>query len=69
MRCEMCTKRLGSKEIAHGIRYGVADPISDLFKPSRESAYTVICQTCAERLLREIYSRLNKPTYAAPYYR
>lgn len=62
MRCEMCTRRLGSREIAHGIRYGVSDPENDLFLPSKESAYTVICQTCGELILRQIYSRLNKST-------
>lgn len=61
MRCEMCTRRLGNREIAHGIRFGTSDPVNDLFLPSKESAYTVICQTCGESILRQIYNRLNKP--------
>lgn len=61
MRCELCTKKLGSREITHGIRFGTIDPVSDLFIPSRDSAYTIICQSCGETILRAIYSRLNKP--------
>lgn len=61
MRCELCTRKLGIREIAHGIRYGTSDPQDEVFIPSRESAYTVICQHCGEMILRQIYDRLDKP--------
>lgn len=69
MRCEKCLRKLGRNEIVQGVRFGTIDGHTGVFLPSRESAYTVICQNCGERLLREIYSRLNKPTFAAPFCR
>lgn len=57
MRCELCTRRLGSREISHGIRFGTCDPETGLFIPSRESAYTVICQNCGEIVLKQVYRR------------
>jgi hypothetical protein len=46
MRCEYCTRKLGQREIAHGIRYGTSDKKTDTFIPDRDSAPTVICQHC-----------------------
>lgn len=60
MRCEYCTRKLGNKEIAHGIRYGTTDETTDAFIPARDSAATVICQSCGEMLLKLIYAKLNK---------
>lgn len=66
MRCEYCTRKLGIREIAHGIRYGTTDE-TDLFIPDRDSAATVICSSCGEILLKLIYVKLNRtnthPTY------
>ena len=59
MRCEVCTRKLGLQEISHGIRYGTVDHINDVFIPSRDSAYTVLCSRCGETLLKLIYSKLN----------
>jgi hypothetical protein len=59
VRCEVCTRKLGASEIAHGIRYGVLDPMTDLFLPARDSAYTVICSHCGETLLKLVYQKLN----------
>jgi predicted RNA-binding Zn-ribbon protein involved in translation (DUF1610 family) len=67
MRCEKCLRKIGQNEIVQAIKFGTIDSSSGLFLPSRESAYTVICQNCGERLLREIYSHLDKPTLAAPF--
>lgn len=61
MRCELCTRKLGSSEIVHGIRYGTSDSQDNEFIPSKESAYTVICQQCGEKILTEIYSRYHNP--------
>lgn len=63
MRCESCTRKLGSREIAHGIRYGTYDERTDNFLPDRDSAPTVICQPCGEKLLTQIYQKINMPDY------
>jgi len=60
MRCEACSRRLGRNEIVHGIRYGGIDNVTDAFIPARESAPTLLCSTCSEKLLKSIYSKLNK---------
>jgi hypothetical protein len=61
MRCENCQRKLGRSEIVSGIRYGTVDYSTDMFIPSRESAATIICQTCSKSLLDLIYKKLNKP--------
>lgn len=66
MRCELCTRKLGSREVVHGIRYGTVDEKMELFLPSRDSAYSVICQSCGEMLLKLIYSKLNKTNTYLP---
>lgn len=63
MRCEYCTRKLGSRELATGIRFGTVDHATDTFIPARDSAPTVICQSCGELLLKLIYQKLNKTTY------
>ena len=65
MRCELCTRKIGASEIAHGFRYGTADGDTDIFLPARESAWTVICSTCGEKIYRTVYSKLN-PTSIDP---
>ena len=59
-RCEYCTRKLGRHEIAHGIRYGTVDEDAELFLPSRDSAPTIICESCGSMLLKLIYSKLNQ---------
>jgi len=59
LRCEVCTRKLGAQEVSHGIRYGTTDPMTDTFIPARDSAPTVICQSCGETLLKLIYQKLN----------
>ena len=61
VRCEQCSRKLGIKEIAHGIRYGTFDDSTDTFLPDRDSAPTVLCQPCGEKLLSLIYQKINKP--------
>ena len=63
MRCEYCTKKLGYREIAHGIRYGTTDQRTDIFIPDRESAATILCQSCGEKILHLIYQKINRPVY------
>lgn len=59
MRCEFCGKLLLESDLTHGIRFGSVDLRADLFLPSRESAWTVICARCGEKLYRLIYSTLG----------
>lgn len=63
MRCECCTRKLGRNEIAHGIRYGTADESTDTFIPDRDSAATIICQPCGNKLLTLIYQKTTMTTY------
>lgn len=58
-RCEVCTRKLGASEIAHGIRYGKTDTMTDTFIPARDSAYTILCNQCGETLLKLIYQKHN----------
>jgi hypothetical protein len=60
-RCEYCTRKLGRKELAHGIRFGTVDETTDMFIPAKDSAATIICQTCGNMLLTLIYVKLDKP--------
>ena len=61
MRCELCTRKLGAREVAHGIRYGRVDDETGLFIPAKESATTTICQSCGDTILKLIYQKLGKP--------
>jgi predicted RNA-binding Zn-ribbon protein involved in translation (DUF1610 family) len=58
MNCECCNKVIQPRETAHGFRHGTADGDTDLFLPARESAWTVICSACGEKVYRVIYSQL-----------
>ena len=60
-RCENCTRKLGRRELAHGIRFGTVDEATDMFIPAKDSAATIICQTCGNMLLKLIYAKLDKP--------
>lgn len=64
MRCECCGKTIQGYETAHGIRHGTIDNNLNLFLPDKDSAYTVTCAQCGERLLQLIYSG-HKPTIVA----
>lgn len=66
MRCELCTRKLGRNEIAHGIRYGTTDEATDMFIPDRDSALTIICSQCGTMLLKLIYAKLNKTNTYQP---
>ena len=66
MRCEYCTRKLGQREIAHGIRYGTADVTTDVFIPDRDSSPTILCNHCAENILKLIYSKLDRTNTYQP---
>lgn len=59
MRCESCNIAIQPEEAAHGLRYGTADDETDLFLPARESAWTVLCSLCGEKIYRNIYASLR----------
>ena len=63
VNCEVCHRAIRSSDVSHGIRYGKTDPITDLFLPARDSAYTILCSHCGETLLKLVYQKLN-PTKA-----
>ncbi len=69
MRCELCTRKLGRNEISHGIRYGTADEATNLFIPAKDSAWTVICGSCGEKIYRLIYSSLGRTSNNPTIYR
>jgi hypothetical protein len=60
MRCEYCNKVIRHFETANGIKHGVIRSYPEEFVPSRDSAWTVICNPCSEMLLKLIYAKLNK---------
>jgi hypothetical protein len=64
-RCEYCTRKLGRRELVHGLRFGTLDPASDLFIPAKESAATIICQSCGNMLLKLVYAKLDRPNQAS----
>ena len=61
MRCECCTRKLGRSEVVHSIRYGGVDE-TDAFIPDRDSAATVLCNLCGNKIMTFIYQKFNKFT-------
>lgn len=59
MKCDLCSKVIHSSDTAHGIKYGTADTNYNVFLPAKDSAWTVICSSCGDMLLKLIYSKLN----------
>ncbi len=55
-RCEYCGRPIRHFEAATGIKHGVIRSYPEDFQPSRDSAWTVICASCGEKMLRTIYS-------------
>ncbi len=60
MRCEYCNKILRSYETAHAVRFGRVDVVKDVFVPAKESAPSIMCQSCGEMLLKMLYIRLGR---------
>lgn len=59
MKCEYCGCYIRPVETAHGIKYGTSDYNNQGFLPSNDSAWTVICNDCGEKIYRLIYSNLK----------
>ncbi len=60
MRCEYCNKILRQQETAHAVRFGTVDLVREVFIAAKESAPSIICQSCGEMLLKMLYIRLGK---------
>ena len=67
MKCEYCGITLRQGDSIHGIKYGSL--ASRGFIPAKDSAVTVICGQCGNKLYGFIYASLDlkKPTYPALY--
>ena len=65
--CEYCGSKLRPGDTVHGLKYGSL--ASSGFVPARDSAITVMCGPCGEKIYRLVYASLdlNKPTYPALY--
>jgi hypothetical protein len=67
MNCEYCNRTLRQGDMVHGIKYGSL--ASSGFISAKDSAVTVICGPCGNKLYGFIYASLdqNKTTYPALY--
>jgi len=64
MMCEYCGKRMMPGDAIHGIRYGKLT--STGFIPARDSAVTVLCGECGNRIYRLVYASLDEGKIAYP---
>lgn len=63
MKCEFCGKSINDGEVVCGYKHGEVDNIMEVFIPSRDSAWIVICGKCSQKLYQIIYSDLNPTQY------
>jgi hypothetical protein len=66
MRCEYCKKTIYQGDIAHGIRYGTVDVFKEIFLPAQDSATTIICDQCGEKVYQLVYASLDEGKVAYP---
>lgn len=64
MKCEYCGRSLREGDTIHGIKYGTLT--STGFKPALDSAVTVICGTCGNKVYQMVYSSLDNGTLSYP---
>lgn len=64
MRCECCGRQLGQGDIIHGVKYGTLTSAG--FKPASDSAVTVICGSCGEKVYQYVYSSLDNRALSYP---
>jgi len=64
MKCEYCGKTLRQGDTVHGLKYGSL--ASSGFIPAKDSAVTVICGPCGEKVYRLVYASLDKGTLPYP---
>ena len=61
MKCEYCNRPIDPGDTVHGYKYGEIDQNHELFLPSRDSAWTIICNHCSEILYMLVYAKLTSP--------
>src|SRR4051794_18323431 len=64
MKCEFCGKSLRQGDTIHGIKYGTLTRTG--FKAAEDSAVTVICGSCGEKVYQIVYSQLDSQAMAYP---
>jgi len=65
MNCEYCRKTLRERDTVHGVKYGVLGS-DGRFRSAVDSAPTILCGTCGEKVYRLVYASLDKGTMAYP---
>jgi len=64
MKCEYCGRTLRQGDIIHGLKYGTLTATG--FKAAQDSAVTVICGPCGEKVYSYVYSSLDNRALAYP---
>jgi hypothetical protein len=59
MRCEYCKRPIKHFETAPGFKHGVIRSYPEEFTASRDSAWTVICDSCSQKIYRLSYCSLK----------
>ncbi|WP_136525725.1 hypothetical protein [Geomonas ferrireducens] len=64
MKCEYCGRILRPGDIIHGIKYGTLTSIG--FEAASDSAVTVICGPCGNKVYQIVYSSLDDRVLTYP---
>lgn len=64
MKCEYCGRGLTQGDTIHGIKYGTLT--SNGFKAASDSAVTIICGSCGNKVYQYVYSSLDNRALAYP---
>lgn len=64
MKCEYCGRALRHGDTIHGIKYGTLT--STGFKAAQDSAVTVICGPCGEKMYHFVYASFDNRALAYP---
>jgi len=64
MKCEFCGKRMKQGDVVHGIKYGTLT--STGFMAAKDSAVSVICDDCGNKVYRFVYASLDDGKIAYP---
>ena len=62
--CEFCNRTLRPGDTVHGLKYGCL--ASSGFMPAKDSAVTVICGPCGEKVYQIVYGYLDQGRIAYP---
>ncbi|TGU71187.1 hypothetical protein E4633_12635 [Geomonas terrae] len=64
MKCEYCGRTLREGDTIHGLKYGTLTHSG--FKAASDSAVTVICGTCGNKVYQMVYSSLDTRALSYP---